>query len=92
MIFIFDCITVPDVLTSANAKYLLSGDTVASSAIVLDRYVLNSSFPFESYVAITDLCVVPVNITATYPSLFTSILETLPSTSFSHKILESEIR
>ena len=49
MILIFDCILVPVVSISANAKYLLSGATVASKAVVLERYVLNNSVPFASY-------------------------------------------
>ena len=45
IIFIFDCISVPDVFISATARYLLSLDMVVSSAIVVDKYVLKSSFP-----------------------------------------------
>ena len=45
----------------------------ASRAIVFDKYVLNSSLPAVSKVCITDLCVVPDKITATYPFLFTDI-------------------
>ena len=41
-------------LTSANAKYLLSVDIVASIAFVVDKYVLNNSCPFASNVSISE--------------------------------------
>jgi len=54
-VFIEDCIRVPDVFTSPKLIYLLSSDIEESTATVLDKYVLNSSFPSLSYTAITDL-------------------------------------
>ena len=53
--FIFDFMIVPDVSTSATAKYLLSFDILTSTALVEDKYVLNISLPFGSYIFITVL-------------------------------------
>ena len=55
IILILDFIIVPDVSTSAIAKYLLSFDIVISVALVDDRYVLNNSFPSGEYTATTVL-------------------------------------
>ena len=53
--FMFDCIIVPDVSISAIAKYLLSFEMLTSTALVDDKYVLNSSFPCGLYIFITVL-------------------------------------
>ena len=55
IILILDLISVPEVFISAYPKYLLSGEIHESTATVLDKYDLNSSFPYSSYVVITDL-------------------------------------
>ena len=81
-----DCINFPDVFISAKLIYWLSSDIEVSTAIVFDKYVLNNSFPSLSNTTITDLYVVPDNITDIYPLALTLILEISPSKSFCHKI------
>ena len=83
-VFITELIIVPDVFISAKLKYLLSSDIDMSIAIVVDKYILNSSSPVIPYITMTDLWVVPVITTPTAPSLFTVIFDIFPSISFCH--------